>query len=46
MWLYARGVLMADGHDPREIEEYPWDAIELYLSVRPYLEPFNTPNRK
>lgn len=39
MWLYGRSVLMADGHDPREIEEYPWDAIELYLCIRDLLQP-------
>lgn len=24
---------MFHGHDPREIEEYPWRAIDLFLSV-------------
>lgn len=39
MWAYARSVLMADGHDPREIEEYAWRDIELYLSIRDLLQP-------
>jgi hypothetical protein len=29
---------MYRGHDPREIEGYPWRAIDAYLAIEPLLD--------
>lgn len=44
MWWYAQAALMADGHDPRAVRDYPWTAIDAYLAVRKYLLPLGAPD--
>jgi len=46
MWRYAQTALMVDGHDPREVAEYPWRVIDAYLSVRTYLGPLGVPDEE
>lgn len=33
---------MYHGHDPRDVREYPWRAIDAYLTIEPLLDARNS----